>query len=469
MDIQTEKAGSPVIITGEEEISEAKHDSFQTKKLADTAAVEEQKLQRHDDESDRRWRVFPFSKKGRDKATAILKAVIISQMIILPFAAWLEHLFTTSEFTRRLLSTTGDLILHCPYWISFGIIASSLAWLWRRATVLFCGALGLVAIFISLMLYYYRSRHPEDVTQSQAHAFAFTAAFGFLYIDCLWWACQSRLRHAARLQQGAGDVDADLPGSARMSLTTMYHALNRLDRKAHATDFTPKKFVSRRALATIVLFDIVSLVYLPPDTLTDYISTLNCKVNVEDLHSNGVFYEFTARPRFNSSFPSLSYCPESQQWTSLIREMNRHAYDTADKAKAYEVSKAARVSEWDERLDEIDFDQPVSCVAWCFRTGEGDEILGLMSHPIGPEDLPEMNWCRGEHGYSGDCEATGLKLGFDVTKEGWMNDYLGWVHDAEDGPEGERWDGNRRVHWNGEELEFPELDEEEEVVVGGED
>ena len=25
-------------------------------------------------------------------------------------------------------------------------------------------------------------------------------------------------------------------------------------------------------------------------------------------------------------------------------------------------------------------------------------------------------------------------------------DYLGWAHDAEDGPEGWRWDGNRKMH-----------------------
>jgi hypothetical protein len=148
--------------------------------------------------------------------------------------------------------------------------------------------------------------------------------------------------------------------------------------------------------------------------------------------------------------------------------MTKHADRTKAEAEAYTAIQAASASDWDEYETEIDYDQPVSCVAWCFRTGEDDKLLGLMSHPLGPQDLPEMSLCRGEHGYSGDCEERGLRLGFDVTKEGWLNDYLGWVHNAEDGPEVWRWDGNRKVHWNGEELEFPELDEGGAVVeVGG--
>ena len=160
-------------------------------------------------------------------------------------------------------------------------------------------------------------------------------------------------------------------------------------------------------------------------------------MSVEDLRSNRVFFELTTRPKSDFSFLGLGSYTESQQWASLIREMTKHAHA---------ASRAALASDWDGYETEIDYDQPVSCVAWCFRMGEDDRLLGIMSHPLRPLDLQEMSFCRGEHGYSGDCEERGLRLGFDVTKEGWLSDYLGWAHDAEDGPEGWRWDGNRKMH-----------------------
>jgi hypothetical protein len=466
-DIQMEKTGDTAATIGGEDKPSTKHDDFPTAKLADTAVVEEQKLQEHANENnDRRWRTFTPSKKRRDKAVDILKVAIITQMTFRPLVAWLEHLYKTSESTSRLINTTACLIGHCPYWLSFGIIACSLAWLWRRTTRLFFNGLGLVTVSLSLLLYYYRTHYPENFTQFQTHATAFWAAFWFLDFDFVLWLVQSRLRRAVKLQQDApeaGDADAhaDSSGNGKMSLATMYHALKRKPRADGG--FLQTNFASRLALAAVVLFDIFTLVYLPPDMLADYLTTLSCEVRVEDLHSNGIFYEITAHPRSNSSFLGLGDCSESQQWASLIREMNKHADETRAKAEAYAARKAAWTDDWDD--SEIDYDQPVSCVAWCFRTGENDELQGLMSHPLGPDDLPEMFFCRGEHGYSGDCAKTGLRLGFDVTKKGWMNDYLGSFHDAGDGPEGEVWDANRRVHWNGEELEFPELNEEEGGAV----
>lgn len=436
--------------------------------MTDTAVVQEHELQEHANETDnRRWRVFALSKKRRDTAAQVLKAAIIGQMVFRPLVAWIEHLYITSEATNRLINTTADLIDKFPYWLSFGIIACSLAWLWRRAAMSLRIALGAVTVSLSLVMCYYRGHHPEVVTQSQAHVFAFWAAVWFLYIDVTWWFGQNRLRRAARSQQdapesGDADADADSSGNGKTSIATMYHTLNRKPQRTNGS-FLQTKSASRLALAALVLFDVVSMVFLPPDMLTDYLSTVNCEVRVEDLHWNRIFYQFTAHPRSNSTIFGLSHCPESQQWASLIREMTKHADETAAEAEAYTANKATRNDDWDD--DEIDYDQPVSCVAWCFRTGENDELQGLMSHPVGPEDLPEMAFCRGEHGYSGDCEERGVRLGFDVTREGWMNDYLGWVHDSGDGPEGERWDGNRRVHWNGEELEFPELDEGEGGAV----
>jgi hypothetical protein len=433
--------------------------------MTDTAVVQEHKLQEQAAETnnDTRWRVFTLSKKRRDKVTQVLKAAIIGQMVFRPLVAWLEYLYATSEATNRLVNTTADFIDNFPYWLSFGIIACSIAWLWRRAAMSLRISLGAVTVSLSLVVCYHRSHHPEVVTQSQAHVIAFWAAAWFLYVDFAWWFGQSRLRRVAKLQQeapehGHADADADSSGNGKTSLTTMYHALNRKPQRTNGR-FLQTKSASRLALAALVLFDVVSMVFLPPDMLTEYLSTVNCEVRVEDLHWNRIFHQFTAHPRSNSTILGLSHCPESQQWASLIREMTKHADETAAEAEAYAANKATWTDDWDD--DETDYDQPVSCVAWCFRTGENDELQGIMSHPVGPEDLPEMAFCRGEHGYSGDCEERGVRLGFDVTREGWMNDYLGWVHDSGDGPEGERWDGNRRVHWNGEELEFPELDEGE--------
>lgn len=461
MDIHTEKTGDPPTVIGGEYGLGSKYDGFQTSKMTDTAMVEEQKLEEYAYKDDRQWRVFSISKNRRRNAAKMLKAVIITQMIVQPLFSWLEHLRTTSETTSRLFDTAGDLITHCPYWISFGIIACSLAWLWRRAPIMVCSGLSLAAVSQAIVLYYYRSYHPENLTQLKAQVIALWSAFWFLYLDYVWWLGQSRLRRAARSQQNAGVADLDLSGTGKTSLKTMYQALKRPSR---ANDFFQRMFASRLLVAAVVLFDIVSLVYLPPDMLTDYLSTLNCEVRIEQPLSDDLFYEFTALPKSDSSFFRLSYCPEPQQWASLIREMNKHADETAAKAKAYVASKATWATDWGWD-NEIDWDQPVACVAYCFLKGEDDELSAMMSHPMGPESLPEMYFCRGEHGYTGGCEETGLKLGFDVTKEGWMNDYLGSVHDSDDGPEGEPWNPDRRVHWNGEELEFPELRADEKYWI----
>jgi hypothetical protein len=395
-------------------------------------------------------------------------------MIFRPLVAWLEYLYATSDATNRLTDTTAELISSFPHWLSFGIIACSLTWLWRRAAMSLRIGLGMVTVCLSLVIYYCRSHHSENVTRSQTHVIAFWAAVWFLYVDFAWWFGRSRLRRAARLRQDApeagdadadADADADSSGNGKTSLAAMHYALNRKPQRTNG-GFLQTRLASRLALAVLVLFDIVSLVYLPPNMLMDYLSTVNCEVRVKDLHWNRVFFEFTAHAKSNFSLFGLSYCPESQQWASLVRAMTKHADETRAEAEAYTASKAIwNGDDWDDD-DEIDYDQPVSCVAWCFRTGESGELQGIMSHPLGPEDLPEMAFCRGEHGYSGDCGERGVRLGFDVSRDGWMNDYLGWVHDSGDGPEGERWDANRRVHWNGEELEFPELEADDGAVIG---
>lgn len=432
---------------------------------------EETNLQSSSGENDRRWRIFPLSKQRRDKSVETIKAIIVLQMIIHPLVAWILHFYAYSDFTAKVFNTAGELIERFPYWASFGIIVCSLAWLWRRAHALVFSGLGLVVTYLCWMLFYYRSYYPENLTQSEAHVYAFSAATWFLYIDFVWWLGQRRLRRAASLQQEDtektkdGDTGADLSGNGRTSLTTMYRVLNRT---TPTQRLFRKKLASRLAFVVALLLDVVTLTYLRPDMLTDYLSTLNCEVQVEDLHHNEMFLEFTVHPRSNSSLFHLNYCPQSQEWFALTREMDKRAFQTLAASAAYKATKAAWAAENDWEDDgEIDYDQPSSCLAYCFRTGENDELLGILSRPLlGADDLPEMYFCRGEHGYLGDCEQTGRKLGFDVTKEGWLNDYLGWVHDGDDGPEGERWDANRKVRWNGEELEFPPLEKEEVVVVG---
>jgi len=68
----------------------------------------------------------------------------------------------------------------------------------------------------------------------------------------------------------------------------MHYALNRKPQRTNG-GFLQTRLASRLALAVLVLFDIVSLVYLPPDMLTDYLSTVNCEVRVKDLHWNRIF------------------------------------------------------------------------------------------------------------------------------------------------------------------------------------
>lgn len=464
MENPKEQIADDAAATGEDNSSRGDCDRSRTAKTANTAILEDTESQTSSDEHDRRWGLFSLSRKRRDKSVEIFKAVIVFQMIAHPLVAWAFHFFAYYESAAKYFNAAGDLIDRFPYWASFGVIVCSLAWLWRRAHVPVCSGLGLAAAYLSGMLSYYRCYHPEKLTQSEAHVISFWAAAWFLYIASVWWLGQRRLRCAARLQREDAekikdqDKDVDLSGYGRTSLATMYRVLNRT---TPTQRLFRTKLASRFAFAFALLFDFVTLIYIPPDRLTDYLSTLNCEVNVEDLHQNGMFFEFTTRPKTNSSPFRLTYCPQTQQWLALTREMDKRAFQTLAASAAYKATKAAWAAENDWEDDgEIDYDQPSSCLAFCFRAGENDQLLGFMSRPLGPEDLPEMIFCRGEYGYLGDCERTGRRLGFNVTKEGWMNDYLGWVHDEGDGPEGERWDANRKVHWNGVELEFPPLKKE---------
>jgi hypothetical protein len=108
-----------------------------------------------------------------------------------------------------------------------------------------------------------------------------------------------------KLQKDASeDGDVDLLCNGEKSFATIYRAPNRKLRAKGG--FLQTKLASRLILAAVVvLFDIYTLVYLPPDTLTEFLSTLTCEVRVEDLHSNRVFLEFHRSPEIQHLIPRL--------------------------------------------------------------------------------------------------------------------------------------------------------------------
>jgi hypothetical protein len=117
------------------------------------------------------------------------------------------------------------------------------------------------------------------------------------------------------------------------------------------------------------------------------LAELNCKAQTTKLDFDNQHFQFTATNTF------LRSCSPKQQLYALEQIMSAHI-NASD----------------------------ATCGVYCVRRAEEDgQLFGYISQVRG--GLVDMYYCRGGYGSFGtDCEAEGEEYGYDVSKEGWMDD-----------------------------------------------
>lgn len=137
-------------------------------------------------------------------------------------------------------------------------------------------------------------------------------------------------------------------------------------------------------------------IHHPPTFVDEYLSSLNCKAQMEKLDFDNQHFEFTATAT-NTTSPFSHSCSEPQQLWALEKIMNAH-------------------------INESD----ATCGVYCVRRADDGQLFGYISQVR--EGLVDMYYCRGGYGSFGPgCDAEGEEYGYDVGKEGWMDDvYEPW-------------------------------------------
>lgn len=360
---------------------------------AASAAKEDSKEHVQNGDSGRR-----FLQRCKESPKKAMKYFLIGGMTIWPIEFWtLEH--------------GEDLMSKVPYTASFGIIACSMAWKWKTASVLvFRTHVFFLAVYSS-MLAYFCHISPGFVARSRAPTFFF--AMFMLFLDLLALIL-SRLQRVARSQHWQDEEkggEAGLQNKDSESIAVAPGSERRgLDRSTRPKVSARKSLVSRLALALLVLVNIATLISSPPKALSNYLATAGCSVRIEDVHNDRAHLRFTAQARNSSSSTMVGpSCNLDRQISVIQREMNKHAEAviSANTASAAAIPAGS------------------ACAVYCYRKMEDGDLMGTISQALDAGALPDMSLCRGQHGFYGDCEAVGEKLGYDTTKEGWLNDVRG--------------------------------------------
>lgn len=150
----------------------------------------------------------------------------------------------------------------------------------------------------------------------------------------------------------------------------------------------------RTAAAVALIAAAATMTIHPPTLAIEYLSRINCGPHITKLDFDNEHFEFTAT---NKTGTFARICSRSQQPWALERIMNRHIIES-----------------------------DATCGVWCIRQAEDGQFFGYISQVRG--GLVDMYYCRGAYGSFGpDCEAEGADYGYDVEREGWMDDiYEPW-------------------------------------------
>lgn len=150
----------------------------------------------------------------------------------------------------------------------------------------------------------------------------------------------------------------------------------------------------RTAAALSFIAAAATAIMQPPAFVDEYLSLKNCKAQSTELDFDNQHFEFTT---VNTTSTFARSCSETQQLWTIERIMMAH-------------------------INESD----ATCGVWCVRRAEDGQWFGYISQVRG--GLVDMYYCRGGYGSFGpDCEVEGEEYGYDVGKEGWMDDiYEPW-------------------------------------------
>lgn len=176
---------------------------------------------------------------------------------------------------------------------------------------------------------------------------------------------------------------------ARVAPAQALHTNNR-SRIGSLTAYMSDKLPTLRTAVVVALAaSAATAIKHPPPLADEYLSYLNCKAQFTKLDFDNQHFEFAAT---NKTGPFARSCSEQQQLITIERIMTSHVTDS-----------------------------DATCGVWCLRRAEDGQLFGYISQVRG--GLVDMYYCRGGYGSFGpDCEAEGEDYGYDVGKEGWMDD-----------------------------------------------
>lgn len=367
-------------------------------KTAGITTVQEQP--RQDDGKCRRWR-FCLSRAHRTTAIQLLKALVIGQLISTPLSLCIDHLADLPA-VANFFDKLANLSEHVPYSVSLLMMACAVAGSYKAASFYAFAAFAFGAAGV-LLLGCYAARFYPEVMQNEGRGYALAVAVYMVFVVFFSYLGRNRMLRAAQ------DAETGLETSEKEDQSTPHSEYQALVHSTRLRGFLKRALTFKKALALLAVANIATLYYQPPPRLTGYLSALNCEVTMEHLDPDDVHFEFSTHSRNSSFFGCNS---DMQQLVALARRMNAFAASTTK-----------------------------PCTVFCFRTGEEDQLLGLLTQSD-YDALPDMWYCRGQHGSDG-CEADGEQYGYDTQKEGWLNDVYGWslYEGNEDGAEVEGEDG----------------------------
>lgn len=287
---------------------------------------------------------------------------------------------------------------HVPIPVCIPIFVGAVAWSWRhRRPATFWSVCSTAVVVVATDIYFHLRLHDADLWRPVSlksplicALMLLSAAFGDRRLEpgqsstapAVHFEEDAEVaRDAKPIVSHAGPPQAS-PGEPRSkSSSLMAYVSGRLPtiRTAAALSFIA-------AAATAIMH--------PPGFVDEYLSSMNCQAQFTKLDFDNQHFEFTAA---NKPSTFTRSCSETQQLWAIEKIMMAH-------------------------VNESD----ATCGVWCVRRAEDGKWFGYISQVRG--GLVDMHYCRGGYGSFGpDCEAEGEEYGYDVGKEGWMDDiYEPW-------------------------------------------
>lgn len=281
---------------------------------------------------------------------------------------------------------------HVPYPVSIPIFAGSLAWSrrYRKPVTFWALSFSAVVIFATDV---YLHVHAPDAEPWRAFSGKSLSGCALMVLSAVFgdWNIEPEsstapANHSKEDTEAARDTKLLVPheGSPRTSPVQPQSKLSSL--MAYMSNRLP---TIGTAAAMAFIAAVATAIHHPPTFADEYLSSLNCKAQTTKLDFDNQHFEFTAT---STTSTSLRSCSEPQQLWALEKIMNAH-------------------------INESD----ATCGVYCVRRADDGQLFGYISQVR--YGLVDMYYCRGGYGSFGpDCEAEGEEYGYDVGKEGWMDD-----------------------------------------------